>query len=87
MRIAGIGAAVLAVAAAIALIGWHHLSESPTPASRATVVPVDGIVGHRFTAVLYQGVIPLSQEPHTSVRIRVGQTARPLRVHIIEPVQ
>ena len=44
MRIAGIGQAHVRVAAAIALIGWHHSSGSPTPASRARVVAVDGIV-------------------------------------------
>jgi hypothetical protein len=141
MRIARIGAALLAVAAGIALIGWHHSSGGgPAPATPVTLVPVDGVVetqggpplanpgpdlhpirsaqvlvsgiavsgrrvhrrmiadrrgrfslsllpgSYRFTAVLYQGAIPLSQEPHTSVRIRVGQTTRPLPVSIIEPV-
>jgi hypothetical protein len=41
---------------------------------------------YRFTAVLYQGAIPLSQEPHTSVHVRRGQTLLPLPVSIIEPV-
>jgi hypothetical protein len=140
MRMTRIGAAVLAVAAAVAFIAWHHSSDGPATATRATVVPVTGLVEtqggpalanpgpdlhpirsarvlvsgvtlsgrrvhrrmsadrrgrftlsllpgtYRFTAVLYQGAIPLSQEPHTSVRIRVGQTIRPLPVSIIEPV-
>jgi hypothetical protein len=41
---------------------------------------------YRFTAVLYQGAIPLSQEPHASVHVRRGQTPLPLTVSIIEPV-
>jgi hypothetical protein len=138
MRMTGIGAAVLAVAAAIALIGWHHSSGSR--ATPTAVVPVAGIVetqggpplanpgpdlhpirsarvlvsgftlsgrrvhrrmsadrrgrfslgllpgNYRFTAVLYQRSIPLSQEPHTSVHVRRGQTLLPLTVSIIEPV-
>jgi hypothetical protein len=41
---------------------------------------------YRFTAVLYQGAIPLAQEPHASVHVRRVQTRVPLRVSIIEPV-
>jgi hypothetical protein len=41
---------------------------------------------YRFTAVLYLGSIPLSQEPHANVRGRTGQTTRPLPVRIVEPV-
>jgi hypothetical protein len=44
MRIARIGAAALAVAAAIGLIGWHHSSGSPATTTRAAVVPVAGVV-------------------------------------------
>jgi hypothetical protein len=41
---------------------------------------------YRFTAVLYQGAIPLSQEPHTNVQVPRGQTPLTLTVSIIEPV-
>jgi hypothetical protein len=41
---------------------------------------------YRFTAVLYQGAIPLSQEPHASVHVGRWHTLLPLRVSIIEPV-
>jgi hypothetical protein len=141
MRMARIGVPLLAVAAGIALIGWHHSSGGPATARRTTVIPVDGVVetqggatvvnpggpdlhpirsaqvlvsgvnlsgrrlhrrmsadrrgrftlrlppgNYRFTAVLYQGAIPLSQEPHTSVHVPRGQTLLPLTVSIIEPV-
>jgi hypothetical protein len=38
---------------------------------------------YTFTAVLYQGSIPLAQEPHATVRIRPG---RQPRVEIVEQV-
>ncbi len=38
---------------------------------------------YTFTAVLYQGGIPLTQEPHTTVHIRPGQQPR---IRIVEPV-
>jgi hypothetical protein len=141
MRMARIGVALLAVAAGIALIGWHHSSGGPATARRATLIPVAGVVemqggatvvnsggpdlhpirsaqvlvsgvtlsgrrlhrqmsadrrgrftlrllpgDYRFTAVLFQGAVPFSQEPHTIVHVRRGQTLLPLTVSIIEPV-
>ena len=38
---------------------------------------------YRFTAVLYPGSIPLSQEPHAVFRVRPGE---PRAVRILEPV-
>jgi hypothetical protein len=38
---------------------------------------------YTFTAVLYQGAIPLSQEPHQTARVRPGQHAH---IHITEVV-
>jgi hypothetical protein len=39
---------------------------------------------YTFTAVLYQGGIPLTQEPHATVHIRPGQQQP--RIRIVEPV-
>jgi hypothetical protein len=38
---------------------------------------------YTFTAVIYQGAIPLSQEPHETARVRPGQHPR---VHITQTV-
>lgn len=38
---------------------------------------------YTFTAVIYQGAIPLAQEPHATVRIGPGQQPR---IRIVEPV-
>jgi hypothetical protein len=139
MRIAGIGAAGIAIAVVIAAIAWHHSSTGPGTSARTGLVPIAGLVetqggatvvnpgpdlhpirsaqvlvsgvtlsgrrvhrrmsadrrgrftlrllpgNYRFTAVLYQGAIPLSQEPHASIHVRRGQLL-PLTVSIIEPV-
>jgi hypothetical protein len=142
MRMARALAAVLAAAAVIGVVGWHHRSADTPKANGAAEVPIAGAVllsevgggipsatssdagllpissvpvlvrgvtvsgrrlqrrlradrhgrfrlnlppgSYTFTAILDQGSTSVADRPNITVRVRVGQTGRPMPVRIID---